>query len=98
MRKGEAADDAVKELAVGTADDLIGEGINRSQAFETVAANFGVHPHTVRNWWRAAHPELTLTDADRHTLLEVQAKLARVTALNQELSAQLLRRSQTSGS
>ena len=98
MRKGEAADSAVKELAVSAADDLIGEGITRHQAFETVAANFGVHPHTIRNWWRAAHPELTLTDADRKTLVEVQAALARMTALNQELSAKLLRRSQTSGS
>ncbi|WP_299577472.1 hypothetical protein [uncultured Williamsia sp.] len=98
MRKGEAADDAVKELAVDTADELIGKGITRHQAFETVAANFGVHPHTIRNWWRAAHPELTLTDADRVTLAELQIKLARVTALNQELTARLLRRSQPSGS
>lgn len=89
MRKGEVADDEVKELAVASADRLMGEGINRSQAFETVAASIGVHRHTVRNWWRAAHPELTLTAEDRLILDELRTKLTEMTLLNQQLTARL---------
>ncbi|MCF3940649.1 transposase [Gordonia tangerina] len=97
MKKGEVADDAVKELAVGAADQLIDGGISRSQAFGTVADNIGVHAHTVRNWWRAAHPELTLSGEDRMALAELHTKLAVLTELNAQLTTRLRRRTETSG-
>ncbi|GAB93462.1 hypothetical protein [Gordonia rhizosphera] len=95
MKKGEVADDAVKELAVGAADQLIGGGISRSQAFGTVGANIGVHAHTVRNWWRAAHPELTLSADDRVALAELHTTLAVLTELNAQLTTRLRRRTDT---
>ena len=87
MKKGEAATDEFKAAAVDAVDDLFGGEITRHQAFAVVAQNVAVHPHTVRNWWRAAHPELLLTTEDRATLVAMEAKVAALTRLNERLSA-----------
>ncbi len=88
MKKGEKAADEFKAAAVDAVDDLLGGGeITRHQAFALVAQNVGVHPHTVRNWWRAAHPELLLTAQDRASLVALEEKVAALTRLNERLSA-----------
>lgn len=87
MKKGEAARDEFKAAAVAAVDDLLGGEITRHQAFALVAQNVSVHPHTVRNWWRAAHPELLLTTEDRATLAALETKVAALTRLNERLSA-----------
>lgn len=95
MRKGEAASAEFKAAAVAAVDDLLDQ-LTRHQAFEVVATNIGVHSHTVRNWWRTAHPELTLTADDRARLTELETQLTALTRLNQTLAARL-RHQQPSG-